>query len=57
MALFLPPNVQPLEPAANLDTWNDQQLDAADGSKSNADYFKKPIGMENRNVELDYHQL
>jgi hypothetical protein len=55
MALFLPKNVQPLAPAANLDNWNDQT--EIDTSISNFDFFKKPSGMENRSVEINYHQL
>jgi hypothetical protein len=55
MALFLPKNVQPLAPAANLDNWNDQI--EIDTSISSLDFFKKPTGMENRNVEIKYHQL
>lgn len=56
MALFLPPNVKPLEPMSNLDNWNDQ-LESVDGSDPNAEFFKKNIGTENRNVEVEYHQL
>lgn len=55
MSLFLPKNVEPLAPAANLDNWNDQ-LDA-ESSLANAEFFKLPTGMENRSVSLDYHQL
>ena len=52
MALFLPPNVKPLEPAANLENWDDQ-IDS-ESALANADIFKKPIGVENRNVDIDY---
>lgn len=55
MALFLPPNVKPLEPAANLENWDDQ-IDS-ESALANADFFKKPIGVENRNVDIDYFQL
>lgn len=55
MALFLPPNVEPLAPASDVDSWNDQ-ADIED-SLANAEFFKKPIGLENRNVEVDYVQL
>jgi 3-dehydroquinate synthetase len=55
MSLFLPKNVEPLAPAANLDNWNDQ-LDA-ESSLANVEFFKLPTGMENRSVSLDYHQL
>jgi hypothetical protein len=55
MSLFLPNNVAPIAPAANLDNWNDQ-IDS-ESSLANADFFKKPTGMENRNVEINYHQL
>jgi hypothetical protein len=54
MSLFLPPNVQPLPPSANLETWSDQDVD---GALANAEFFKKPKGMENRTVELDYIQM
>jgi hypothetical protein len=55
MSLFLPNNVAPIAPAANLDNWNDQ-IDS-ESFLANADFFKKPTGMENRNVEINYHQL
>jgi hypothetical protein len=55
MSLFLPKNVQPLAPAADLDNWNDQ-VDY-DTSISNFEFFKKPHDMENRSVEINYHQL
>ena len=53
MSLFLPPNVKPLAPAADLSTWNDDSTAAL----SNAEFFKMPKGMENRSVELEYNQL
>jgi hypothetical protein len=55
MSLFLPTNVDSLAPASNLDNWNDQ-VDS-ESTLANADFFKKPKGMENRNVEIDYIQL
>lgn len=53
MALFLPPNVEPLAPAADLKSWNDQSMAGLD----NAEFFKMPKGTENRSVSLDYTQL
>ena len=53
MSLFLPPNVQPLEPASSMQNWNDQ----LSSELENADFFKSPKGMENRSVQLNYNQL
>jgi hypothetical protein len=53
MALFLPNNVEPLAPAADLNSWNDK----TDGAHAEAEYFQKPIGIEKRNVGIKYHQL
>mgnify|MGYP007024292262 CR=1 FL=1 len=55
MSLFLPKNVEPLAPAANLDNWNDQ-LDV-ESALAGSDFFKVPSGMENRSVSIEYHQL
>ena len=55
MSLFLPKNVEPLAPAANLDSWNDQMH--SENPLANAEFFMKPTGMEKRSVSLDYHQL
>uniref|UniRef100_A0A7S3VG49 3-dehydroquinate synthase N-terminal domain-containing protein n=1 Tax=Chaetoceros debilis TaxID=122233 RepID=A0A7S3VG49_9STRA len=55
MALFLPPTVEPLASASNVDSWNDQVDN--ENSLANAEFFKKPIGLKNRNVEVDYVQL
>ena len=55
MALFLPPNVTPLAPASNVNTWSD---DSIEGSLANAEFFQKPAkGFEDRDVKLDYIQL
>ena len=53
MSLFLPPNVQPLEPVVDIHNWTDQVSPAL----KNADFFKSPRGMENRSVQLNYKQL
>jgi len=53
MALFLPSNVQPLDPAADIQSWNDQSISGLE----NAEFFKLPKGSENRSVELNYTQL
>lgn len=55
MALFLPSNVQPIAPAADLKNWNDHSLAGLDNADS--DFFKMPKGLENRSVKLDYTQL
>ena len=52
MALFLPANVKPLEPASNMSTWDDSNVGTA-----NIDFFKTPKGLEKRSVELDYKEL
>ena len=53
MALFLPSNVSPLPPAANMQSWKDESITGLD----NAEFFKLPKGLENRSVQLDYTQL
>ena len=53
MSLFLPKNVQPLQPASNISTWSDDsKIDVA-----NTDFFKIPKGLEKRSVEIGYKQL
>lgn len=53
MSLFLPSNVQPLAPAADLQSWDDRTTAGLD----NAEFFQMPKGMEDRSVQLDYTQL
>ena len=53
MALFLPSNLQPLAPAADIESWDDKSMMGLE----NADFFKTPKGLENRSVPLDYTQL
>ena len=55
MALFLPNNIQPLVPASNIDNWDD--LEQNQSSLSEAEFFKRPEGLANRIVEIDYIQL
>ncbi|GFH52968.1 2-deoxy-scyllo-inosose synthase [Chaetoceros tenuissimus] len=55
MSLFLPKNVEPLAPAANLDNWN-HQLDV-ESALVGSDFFQVPSGMESRSVSIEYHQL
>lgn len=55
MSLFLSSNVKPLAHAENLDSWNDQLH--SESALASTEFFKKPTGMENRSVSLDYHQL
>ena len=49
--------MKPLVPAANtnLENWNDE-IDS-NSALANAEFFKRPKGMEDRSVEIDYHQL
>jgi hypothetical protein len=53
MSLFLPPNVQPLAPAPDMQDWNDKSM----AGLEDADFFKTPKGLEKRSVSLDYTQL
>jgi hypothetical protein len=53
MATFLPTNVEPLPPAADLKTWNDISM----AGLENAEFFKFPKGLENRSVKLGYSQM
>jgi 3-dehydroquinate synthetase len=53
MSLFLPSNVSPLPPAADMQSWKDESI----AGLENAEFFKLPKGLENRSVKLDYTQL
>lgn len=52
MSFFLPPNVKPLLPSENIDSWSDQDVELA-----RTDFFNIPKGLENRTVDIDYTQL